>query len=168
MNRTSKANQIPVKEAGRKFSCPNCNKTYLHAKHLKRHMWRHTGDRPYMCMFCTSTFSRSDILKRHFQKCSMRRGNPTGASHLSDPAANFETSQAAAAEAATDSLASTATPTTGGVANGRSTTGSMGPAPMTTTYVPYSDGSPMQYNMAKAPANDMYRQPQFDTGRPSP
>ena len=42
-----------------------------------------TGDRPYMCVLCRDTFSRSDILKRHFQKCSIRRGNPTGASHLS-------------------------------------------------------------------------------------
>jgi len=36
-----------------------------------------------MCILCRDTFSRSDILKRHFQKCSIRRGNPTGASHLS-------------------------------------------------------------------------------------
>ncbi|CAD0023908.1 unnamed protein product [Aureobasidium pullulans] len=42
----------------------------------------HTGDRPYMCHLCKDTFSRSDILKRHFQKCSIRRGNPTGANHL--------------------------------------------------------------------------------------
>lgn len=41
-----------------------------------------TGDRPYMCHLCRDTFSRSDILKRHFQKCSIRRGNPTGANHL--------------------------------------------------------------------------------------
>src|ERR1700760_4927781 len=41
-----------------------------------------TGDRPYMCVLCNDTFSRSDILKRHFQKCSIRRGNPTGANHL--------------------------------------------------------------------------------------
>ena len=33
---------------------------------------------------CNDTFSRSDILKRHFQKCSIRRGNPTGATHLSN------------------------------------------------------------------------------------
>lgn len=38
-----------------------------------------------MCFLCHDTFSRSDILKRHFQKCSIRRGNPTGASHLSHP-----------------------------------------------------------------------------------
>ncbi|KAI4173153.1 MAG: hypothetical protein LQ343_003080 [Gyalolechia ehrenbergii] len=41
-----------------------------------------TGVRPYSCGLCEDTFSRSDILKRHFQKCSVRRGNPTGASHL--------------------------------------------------------------------------------------
>ncbi|KAF4556399.1 Hypothetical protein D9617_1g082760 [Elsinoe fawcettii] len=73
---------IPTKDADGKFPCPHCNKTYLHAKHLKRHLLRHTGDRPYMCHLCKDTFSRSDILKRHFQKCSIRRGNPTGANHL--------------------------------------------------------------------------------------
>lgn len=42
-----------------------------------------TGTRPYSCGLCRDTFSRSDILKRHFQKCSVRRGNPTGENHLS-------------------------------------------------------------------------------------
>ena len=31
---------IPAKDADGNFPCPNCNKTYLHAKHLKRHMLR--------------------------------------------------------------------------------------------------------------------------------
>ena len=31
---------IPIKDADGKFPCPNCTKTYLHAKHLKRHMLR--------------------------------------------------------------------------------------------------------------------------------
>ena len=43
-----------------------------------------------MCVLCRDTFSRSDILKRHFQKCSIRRGNPTGASHLSHPGAHVK------------------------------------------------------------------------------
>lgn len=42
-----------------------------------------TGVRPYSCGLCRDTFSRSDILKRHFQKCSVRRGNPSGENHLS-------------------------------------------------------------------------------------
>ncbi|RAL64293.1 hypothetical protein DID88_002185 [Monilinia fructigena] len=35
-------------DADGKFPCPHCTKTYLHAKHLKRHLLRHTGDRPYI------------------------------------------------------------------------------------------------------------------------
>lgn len=58
-----------------------------------------TGDRPYMCVLCKDTFSRSDILKRHFQKCSIRRGNPTGATHLSHPHAHLKRTQQAAAAA---------------------------------------------------------------------
>ena len=45
-----------------------------------------------MCFLCRDTFSRSDILKRHFQKCSLRRGNPTGATHLSHSHAHMKKS----------------------------------------------------------------------------
>lgn len=83
---------IPQKDEEGKFPCPHCHKTYLHAKHLKRHLLRHTGDRPYTCHLCKDTFSRSDILKRHFQKCSIRRGNPTGANHLAGQRRNTTSS----------------------------------------------------------------------------
>lgn len=53
-----------------------------------------------MCVLCRDTFSRSDILKRHFQKCSIRRGNPTGASHLSHPQAHVKKNQQAQQKAA--------------------------------------------------------------------
>jgi hypothetical protein len=89
---TGKNAMIPAKDADGKFPCPHCTKTYLHAKHLKRHLLRHTGDRPYMCVLCRDTFSRSDILKRHFQKCSIRRGNPSGATHLSHAQAHLKKS----------------------------------------------------------------------------
>jgi hypothetical protein len=46
-----------------------------------------TGERPYVCILCSDRFTRTDILKRHFEKCAIRRGNPTGASHLSPPQA---------------------------------------------------------------------------------
>lgn len=52
-----------------------------------------TGVRPYTCGLCRDTFSRSDILKRHFQKCSARRGNPTGENHLSHSRANKKAEQ---------------------------------------------------------------------------
>ncbi|KAK5687785.1 hypothetical protein LTR17_026754 [Elasticomyces elasticus] len=79
---TNPWSMIPQKYTDGRYPCPRCNKTYLHAKHLKRHLFRHTGDKPYICHLCKDTFSRSDVLKRHFQKCSIRRGNPTGANHL--------------------------------------------------------------------------------------
>ena len=46
-----------------------------------------------MCVLCKDTFSRSDILKRHFQKCSVRRGNPSNATHLSHPSAHVRKTQ---------------------------------------------------------------------------
>ena len=56
-----------------------------------------TGVRPYTCGLCKDTFSRSDILKRHFQKCSVRRGNPSGENHLSHSRANKKSRQEDAA-----------------------------------------------------------------------
>src|SRR5271167_666765 len=97
-----------------------------------------TGDRPYMCVLCNDTFSRSDILKRHFQKCSVRRGNPTGASHLSNPAAHLKKSQAAAAKASTGSPTSTTTPT-GPLPNPPFTSATMGAGTLPTTSAPYSE-----------------------------
>ena len=43
-----------------------------------------TGNHPYPCGWCEKTFSRSDSVKRHHRDCSMRSGNPTGATHLSN------------------------------------------------------------------------------------
>ena len=109
-----KAAPTPPKDASGKYPCQYCIKTYLHAKHLKRHLLRReystfrdsclhpngcldTGVRPYTCGLCEDTFSRSDILKRHFQKCSVRRGNPTGENHLSHSRANKKSKQERAA-----------------------------------------------------------------------
>ncbi|KAF2261514.1 hypothetical protein CC78DRAFT_470154 [Lojkania enalia] len=94
-----KAPANPNKNSEGKFECPHCNKTYLHLKHLKRHLLRHTGERPYQCHLCKDTFSRSDILKRHFQKCSIRRGNPTGASHLQNAQSHLQKNRPSGAEA---------------------------------------------------------------------
>lgn len=37
---TGKNSLMPAKDADGKFPCPHCTKTYLHAKHLKRHLLR--------------------------------------------------------------------------------------------------------------------------------
>jgi Fungal specific transcription factor domain len=86
-----------------------------------------------MCVLCNDTFSRSDILKRHFQKCSVRRGNPTGASHLSNPAAHLKKSQAAAQKAAQNAAAA------GGTNSPASASTPVSAGPYTTTSMPGSN-----------------------------
>ena len=109
-----------------------------------------------MCVLCKDTFSRSDILKRHFQKCSIRRGNPTGASHLSNPAAHIKKHQAAQQKAAAEAAAAaansgTTTPNSG--VNGTYPNTS-GPMPNQPTY---SEGQPMPYSIAGGAPGNMHR-----------
>lgn len=118
-----------------------------------------------MCVLCNDTFSRSDILKRHFQKCSVRRGNPTGASHLSSPAAHLKKSQAAAAKAAQNASASAGANNSPASAS----SGGLPSVPYTTTSMPGANipataGAPPPSSMSYA----MNTNAQGDMQRPAP
>ncbi|KAK9477269.1 hypothetical protein V1514DRAFT_334347, partial [Lipomyces japonicus] len=76
-----------IKNSAGKFACQECTRTYLHAKHLKRHMLRHTGDKPYKCSLCADSFCRSDILKRHVESCQNKRKNAAAAAAATAAAA---------------------------------------------------------------------------------
>ncbi|XP_055541613.1 early growth response protein 1-B-like [Wyeomyia smithii] len=56
------------------FVCPfeTCRKVYAKPVHLKAHLRRHLGDKPYHCKWtgCKWRFSRSDELARHFRSHS--------------------------------------------------------------------------------------------------
>ena len=70
-NTTAKSTVIPQKDAEGKFPCPHCTKTYLHGKHLKRHMLRRE------CSVLPSTLLFANISVRHGRSplylCAVRR-----------------------------------------------------------------------------------------------
>ena len=100
-------------------------------------------------------------MKRHFQKCSVRRGNPTGASHLSNPAAHLKKSQNAAKNSAGASISSAET--TPNQIPGTYGQTSMGGA-MAPNASAYPDTTSMSNANAQAPAGSLARSEEVYTG----
>jgi len=53
-----------------RFPCPHCLQTFTQRVNRDRHLYNHTGERPFGCATCGDGFTRRDVLRKHQQKCS--------------------------------------------------------------------------------------------------
>ena len=51
----------------RRFRCVYCGSKFIRSSHLRRHLYSHTGAKPYFCQICRKRFSRSDYVLIHAQ-----------------------------------------------------------------------------------------------------
>ena len=67
----SKANQPDRNGKKKQHNChyPGCGNVYVKTSHLRAHLRRHTGERPFLCTWflCGKRFTRSDDLQRHLR-----------------------------------------------------------------------------------------------------
>nr|XP_053630116.1 longitudinals lacking protein, isoforms H/M/V-like isoform X14 [Cherax quadricarinatus] len=49
------------------YTCPFCAKLFLDKSKWSRHMYAHTGEKPFMCSACARRFSRKDNLQTHMK-----------------------------------------------------------------------------------------------------
>ncbi|XP_066942052.1 zinc finger and BTB domain-containing protein 17-like isoform X1 [Macrobrachium rosenbergii] len=63
--RTTKKNQ--ARQGTVNYTCPFCNKLFLDKFKCSRHMYAHTGEKPFICNICARRFSRKDNLQKHMK-----------------------------------------------------------------------------------------------------
>jgi len=53
-----------------RFPCPHCLQTFTQRVNRERHLYNHTGERPFECAACGDRFARRDALRKHEVKCN--------------------------------------------------------------------------------------------------
>lgn len=65
------AEKSPLKNRARRghanYTCPFCAKLFLDKSKWSRHMYAHTGEKPFKCAVCARRFSRKDNLQTHMK-----------------------------------------------------------------------------------------------------
>lgn len=51
----------------KRHSCDFCDMNFVHPRHLRIHMRKHTGERPFACQFCGSDFAKKVHLTVHIR-----------------------------------------------------------------------------------------------------
>jgi len=59
-----------------RYPCPHCLQTFTQRVNRDRHLYNHTGERPFGCATCGDSFTRRDVLRKHQLKCSHGAGTP--------------------------------------------------------------------------------------------
>ncbi|CAD5121348.1 DgyrCDS9871 [Dimorphilus gyrociliatus] len=52
----------------RPIPCKICNQTFKKRFNLRRHMLKHTGEKPHKCIICSVAYADSTTLKKHWEK----------------------------------------------------------------------------------------------------
>lgn len=57
--------QYNLKDLSSLKTCGICGRNFTKTSHLNRHMFIHTGEKPFKCSVCNVSFSKKDNLTRH-------------------------------------------------------------------------------------------------------
>ncbi|KAK1728518.1 uncharacterized protein BDZ83DRAFT_130425 [Colletotrichum acutatum] len=74
----------------RPHTCTYCQKTFIRAEHLIRHVASHENRKPFKCPPCGASFGRTDVLRRHQKKCPGKP--PQGSPRLQHEESRIQTS----------------------------------------------------------------------------
>lgn len=72
---TTETRPEPIHIKNGRYQCRVCPRTFKFSKHARRHMMKHTGQKPYQCAMCAKRFVRQDTCQRHMKiQCCRREG----------------------------------------------------------------------------------------------